>query len=69
MTVCGVHMYNHSCKRLIWCVCLLHFLVSDIHQSMFMLINAEMTPKRRERSKRAKFLEFFYFVCDVCCGF
>ena len=29
---------------------------------MFMLLNAEMTPKRRERSERAKILELFDFV-------
>ena len=49
-------------------VCLLDFLVFDIPKSMFMLINAEMTPKRRERSERAKILELFDFVCHVCCG-
>ena len=58
MTVCCVHMYNHSCKRQIWCFSLLDFLVFDIPKSMFILINAEMTPKRRERSERAKNLEF-----------
>ena len=31
----------------------------DIPKSMFMLINAEMTPKMRERSERAKLLEVF----------
>jgi len=29
------------------------------HQINVFLINAEMTPKRRERSERAKSLEFF----------
>jgi len=28
-----------------------------------MLINAESTPKMRERSERAKILELFDFVC------
>ena len=38
-------------------VCLLDFLVFDIPISMFMLINAEMTLKRRERSERANILD------------
>ena len=37
--------------------CLLDFLVFDIPKSMFILINAEMTTKRRER---AKSLEVFF---------
>jgi len=69
MAVCCVHMYNHSCKRQNLCFCLLEFLLFDIPKSMFFLINAEITPKRRERSERAKILDFFfYFVCDVWCG-
>jgi len=31
--------------------------IFDIPKSMFMLINAKMTPKRRKRSERAKNLE------------
>jgi len=44
--LCCVIMYNHSCKRYIWCVCLLYFLFFYIPKSMFMLINAEMTPQK-----------------------
>jgi len=44
-------------------VCLLDLLVFDIPKSMIMLINAEMTPKRLERSERAKILEFFFLLC------
>jgi len=37
-------------------------------QSMFMFINAEMTPQKRERSERAKnIVNFFYRVRHVCC--
>jgi len=33
---------------------LLNFLDFDLPKSMFKFIKAEMTPKKRERSKRAK---------------
>jgi len=65
MTVCCVHMYNHSCKRQIWCVCLLDFLIFDIPKSMFILKNAEMTKKGASVASARKV--FFNFVCDVCC--
>jgi len=50
-------------------MCLLVFLDFDLPKSMFKFINADITPKKRERSERAIFLEFFDFVCHVCCVF
>ena len=34
---------------------------------MFNFVRTAMTPKKRERSDRAKKIELFDFVCDVCC--
>jgi len=42
------------------------FLDFDLRKCMFKFIYAEMTPKKRERSERAIFLELFDFVCHVC---
>jgi len=61
-----MHMYNHSRKRKLWCVCLLDFLVFDLPLSMFKFVKTEMTAKKRERSERAKKLELYDFVCHVC---
>ena len=51
----------HSFLQTLKLVC---FLLFDIPKSMCMLINAEMTPKRRECSERANML--FDCVCHVC---
>ena len=67
MTVCCV--YNHSRKRQIWCFCLQDFLVFRYPQINVYFNKCWNDLKRRERSERAKILEFlFYIVCDVCCG-
>jgi len=52
-------------------VCLLVRFSSFRHPQINVYVNkiiAEVTPKQRERSERAKSLELFDFVCHVCCG-
>jgi len=58
---CTVILENIS----FWCVCLLNFLDFDLRKSMFKFINAEMTPKQRERSERAIFLRVIW-LCMSC---
>jgi len=60
--VCCMHMYNHFCKRKLWYVCLLNFLVFDLSKSTLKFINFS---KKRERSESANNLELFDFVCHA----
>jgi len=55
-----VHVQSFLQTLIFGCVGWLDFLVLDIPKSMFMLISAEMTLKRRERSERAKIVKFFF---------
>jgi len=58
---CTVILENIS----FWCVYLLNFLDFDLRKSMFKFINAEMTPKKRERSERAIFFRVIW-LCMSC---
>ena len=69
ITVCCMHMYISSWKHKLLCVCLSKFLDFDLPQSMLKFINAEMTPKKRERSDRATFFRVIWlcYSCVLCC--
>ena len=54
ITVCCMHVQSLLKTLALMYIFFLNFLDFDLPKSMFKFIKGEMTPKKRERSKRAK---------------